>query len=69
MLRLTAITMLPPRWLSNRRGIEMKEYLKPEMRMISFVQKSGIAADIIEDGLYDDELELSSPIEWWPEGL
>ena len=69
MLRLTAITMLPPRWLSNRRGIEMKEYLKPEISINSFVQKSGIAADIIDDGLYNEEIELSSPIPWWPETI
>lgn len=47
----------------------MKEYLKPEMRMISFVQKSGIAADIIDDGLYNEEIELSSPIPWWSEAI
>lgn len=46
----------------------MREYLKPEMNIKSFIQKSGIAADFIEDGFYDEEAELSTPNAWWPEG-
>lgn len=48
----------------------MKEYLKPEISINSFVQMSGIAADdTVEEGIYEGELELSTPIPWWPETI
>ena len=44
----------------------MKEYIKPEMKVKSLIQQSNVAAEV-DDGLYEEEYEMSTPSLWWPE--